>query len=339
MLKAMADPTRQKLLRVLSCHELAVSELVEVLDQPQSTVSRHLKVLRESGLLADRRFGSSVRYAALPPNPVLPGGAAKANGNGHNDPGHVGALRDRLLDWAGQVELDESTCGRLELVVSRRRARTDEFFDVVGSRWDQLRIEAFGQAFHLEALAALLPADWVVADIGTGTGYLLGILSERFRKVIAVDPAEAMLDVARHRPEVRTAQNIEFRRGSLEKLPIESGEVDLAIASLVLHHVEQPAEAIAELARGIKVGGRLLIIEQAAHQLVEFHERMGDGWWGFKPEELVEPLRTQGFGEVRTAVLSSARPVKGKVADVPGLFVVTGRREGCDTGAEGREGS
>ena len=120
MLKAMADPTRQRLLRLLSCHELTVSELVEVLDQPQSTVSRHLKVLRECGLLTDRRFGNSVRYAALPPNPVLPGG--KAGVNGHNDPGHVAALRDRLLDWAGQVELDEVTCGRLEIVLNRRRA-------------------------------------------------------------------------------------------------------------------------------------------------------------------------------------------------------------------------
>ena len=69
--KALADPTRQRLLRVLSSHDLTVSELVEVLDQPQSTVSRHLKVLRESGLLVDRRFGNTVRYAALPPNPVL----------------------------------------------------------------------------------------------------------------------------------------------------------------------------------------------------------------------------------------------------------------------------
>ncbi len=324
MLKAMADPTRQRLLRVLSCHELTVSELVEVLDQPQSTVSRHLKVLRESGLLVDRRFGNSVRYAALPPNPVLPAG--KAGGNGHNDPGHVAGLRDRLLDWAGQVDLDEATRGRLDIVLSRRRTQAEGFFEVVGSRWDQLRVEAFGQAFHLEALTALLPRDWVVADIGTGTGYLLGVLADRFRKVIAVDPAEAMLAVARHRPEVKAARNLEFRQGSLGELPIAPGEVDLAIASLVLHHVERPADALAELARGLRSGGTLLVIEQEPHSSAEFHERMGDRWWGFKPDTLVEWAIQSGFSEVKTAPLRSARPADPKWTDSPALFVLTARR-------------
>jgi ubiquinone/menaquinone biosynthesis C-methylase UbiE/DNA-binding transcriptional ArsR family regulator len=325
MLKAMADPTRQRLLRVLSCNELTVSELVEVLDQPQSTVSRHLGVLRESGLLADRRFGSSVRYAALPPNPVPPQG--QAGGNGHNESGHVAALRDRLLDWAGQTELDEATCGRLAAVLSRRRTQADGFFDVVGARWDQLRIEAFGQAFHLEALTALLPAEWVVADIGTGTGYLLGVLASRFRKVIAVDPAEAMLAVARHRAEVKAARNVEFRQGSLEELPIAPAEVDLAIASLVLHHVEQPTDALAELARCLRPGGWLLVIEQEPHAFAEFHERMGDRWWGFEPAALADQARAAGFGAVTTRPLVSARPANGKTIDAPALFALTARRE------------
>jgi ArsR family transcriptional regulator len=329
ILKAMAEPTRQRLLQLLAGHELTVSEMVEILDQPQSTVSRHLKVLRESGLLRDRRFGNMVRYAALPPNPLMPtasNGLQTVGPNVHKESVRVSALWDRLLDWIGQNPLEDETKRRLEIVLRKRQADGD-FFDTVGSRWDLFRIEAFGQAFHLEALTALLPSDWVVADIGTGTGYLLGALASRFRKVIAVDPAEGMLAVARDRPEVKTATNIEFRLGSLAELPLADGEADLAIASLVLHHVERPADALAELKRCLRPAGRLLIIEQETHSHAEFHERMGDLWWGFEPAMLETQVAAAGFAEVVTRRLASAKPANGPADDVPALFVLTASKQ------------
>ena len=94
---------------------------------------------------------------------------------------------------------------------------------------------------------ASFPAAWTVADIGTGTGYLLPILAARFQRVIAVEPAGAMLDAARNRPELKTAANVEFREGSLAPLPLADREVNLAIASLVLHHVARPIDALREL--------------------------------------------------------------------------------------------
>ena len=349
--RALADPTRQRLLRVLSGHDLTVSELVVVLDQPQSTVSRHLKVLRESGLLVDRRFGNTVRYAALPPNPVLSTagraeskeegagrdqGTARADLDGLDfgkargalDAGQLVELRDRVLDWLGRCELDEGTAHKLELVLARRQTGGQGFFEVIGARWDQLRVEAFGEAFHLEALAALLPAEWVVADIGAGTGYLLGVLASRFRKVIGVDPAEAMLEVARHRSELKAAANVEFRQGSLERLPIRDREVDLAIASLVLHHVERPADAVIELSRCLRPGGRLLIVEQEEHRLAEFHEQMGDRWWGFEPAMLAKQVEEAGFAEVAYRPLASVRPANGKQIEAPGLFVMAAIKGG-----------
>ncbi|HSW44966.1 MAG TPA: metalloregulator ArsR/SmtB family transcription factor, partial [Phycisphaerae bacterium] len=311
LFKAMADTTRQRLLRILASHDLTVSELVEVLDQPQSTVSRHLKILRESGLVVDRRAGNTVHYAALPPNPLLQ--AVQPQGDeagtiGRKNGGQVTELRDQLLAWLACCELEEPTRLKLEHVLARRRAGEQGFFEVVGARWDQLRIEAFGESFHLEALTALLPTYWVVADIGTGTGYLLGALANRFNRVIAVDPAKAMLDVARQRPELKSATNVVFRQGSLDHLPLGDGEADLAIASLVLHHVEEPEQALAELARCLRPAGRLLIIEQEAHRLAEFHERMGDRWWGFEPQALVSQVEAAGFAEVDTQRLRSVRP-------------------------------
>lgn len=329
LFKAMSDPTRQRLVRVLSTHELSVSELVEVLGQPQSTISRHLKVLRESGLLADRRLGTTVRYATLPPNPVeARKQARKLNGdvNGLSGTTHVAALRDRLLDWAAQGELDEAARHRLERVLHRLQNQESDFFEVVGARWDQLRIEAFGESFHLEALTALLPSEWTVADIGTGTGYMLGILSTRFKKVIAVDPANAMLKAAHARPEVKTASNVEFRQGALSDLPIANGEVDLIVASLVLHHVPEPAEALTELKRCLRMGGRMLIIEQTLHNGTAFHERMGDLWSGFPPDTLSKWVKGAGFSDIIVRPLNSARSANGRVTDAPPLFVLAARR-------------
>jgi len=335
LLRAVADGTRQRLLQVLSRHELSVSELVEILDLPQSTVSRHLKVLRESGWVTDRRVGTAVRYAAVPFEPMNEGvsghpvqerdrGGAEAV-RGWQD-GLV-PLRDRLLDWLARQPLDGPAQRRLGEVV-RRRADPDRFFNVAGKRWDRLRIEAFGEFFHLEALTALLPYDWHVADVGTGTGYLLGVLADRFRKVIAVDPSEAMLDLARSRPELAGRENVEFRVGSAERLPIVDGELDLAIASLVLHHLPEPASALSEFRRCLRVGGRLLVIEQEPHRDAGFHERMGDLWWGFAADTLRDQVRSAGFGDVRVWPLAlTGGAGRGRV-QAPPLFALVAERVG-----------
>ncbi len=324
--RAMSDSTRQRLLRVLLGCDLTVSELVEVLEMPQSTVSRHLKVLREAGLLVDRRVGAMVMYAVQPPSdgaiprevPISRKSARRMN-NG------VAGLRDRLLEWVGQAELEGDIADRLQRVVQRRQASGDSFFDAVAARWDRLRIDAFGEVFHFEALTAVLPMEWAAADIGSGTGYLLPVLSSRFRKVIAVDPAPRMIEVARNRPEVKAATNIEFREGVLGSLPLADGEVDLAIVSLVLHHVESPPESLQDVKRSLRPGGVVLIVEQEDHRHGEFYERMGDRWWGFEPAHVADWLGQAGFCDVRAMPLSTAHSSSRGRVDAPGLFVVTGR--------------
>lgn len=393
LFKALADPTRQRLLAVLSNHELSVSELVEVLAQPQSTISRHLKVLRECGLLIDHRAGTTVRYAALPAQPVVdaapamansaPGivpelarpdspaqlpevsdagvaledgeaaGSGGTNGNGGSRSGGLGSrtavLRNRLLEWVAQESLDENVNDRLGQVIRRRQTANTEFFDEVGARWDQLRIDAFGESFHLEALATLLPREWVVTDVGTGTGYLLPTLVRQFARVIAVDPAESMLSLARsrsdllgpgnhglgnhdsghhddsgdHGPGRRGSGIVEFRQGSASQLPIADMEVDLLVASLVLHHVNNPQTALAEFQRCLKPTGRVLLIEQDHHHDAEFHERMGDEWWGFSPATLAEWLNEQRFTNIQWHPLRSARASWGRGGESPPIYVMT----------------
>lgn len=308
--KALAEPIRHRLLQVLIAQELSVSELVDILDQPQSTVSRHIKVLRDAELLVDRRSGPTTFYAARPI------GNGRSNGNGGSD------LSERVLGWLSDEALEPAVDQRLRAVLARRRGGSG-FFEAVGSRWDQLRVEAFGESFHLEALTTLLPWDWTVADIGTGTGYLLAVLASQFRRVIAVDPAANMLELARGRTDLQACLNVEFRAGSLEQLPIDEGELDLAIASLVLHHVTHPEAALCEVARTLCPGGRLLLIEQHAHEHQAFHDRMGDVWSGFKPEQLEELITAAGFLGARACSLRSVRPSGRNLGEVPGLFTVT----------------
>lgn len=334
LFRALADSTRRRMLRVLAAHELSVNELVEVLEVPQSTVSRHLKMLREVGMVVDRRCGTTTLSATLPP-PEKNGDASDlsdgANGGTHRQLSHAASdgaadLRQRLLEWAWHEPLDSHTLERIRGVLSRRSAGRDGFFESLGLRWDHLRIEAFGEVFHWEAFTSLLPDQWTVADIGTGTGHLLPVLARHFARVIAVEPAETMLAAARQRPELKQAGNVEFRGGSLEKLPIGSGELDLAVASLVLHHVQRPDEALKEIHRILRPDGRLLIIEQQAHENPGFAERMGDLWRGFEPDMLAGWVEEAGFSDVQCRPLSSARPSgRQKEMIVPALFTMTAR--------------
>jgi ubiquinone/menaquinone biosynthesis C-methylase UbiE len=313
MFKAMADGTRLRLLQVLLQHELSVSELVEILRQPQSTVSRHLRVLKEAGFIGDRRDGTAVFYALAPQKP---------------DPDSNG-LRVDLLGWAAGQPVPKQVKRRLDHALRQRVEGTIGFFDEVGHRWDQMRVDFYGGRFHLEALTALLPAEWTVTDIGTGTGYLLPALTATFREVIAVDPVDSMLQVARLRPELASAKNVAFRQGDLSRLPIADQGVDLALAVLVFHHVPSPAEAFGEIFRVLRPGGRVLIVEQQAHHLEEFHDLMQDRWWGFEPEWLGEQAGLAGFENTTCRPLRTAEQTNGSAPESPDLFAFSAERPGA----------
>ncbi len=302
MFRAMGDVTRLKMLTVLAQHELGVSELVEVLDQPQSTISRHLKVLKDTGLVWVRRIGASTLYGMVDTTTAPSGNNLTVN----------------LLSWARSQPVSSVIDRRLQTVLCRRRDRHGAFFSQLGRRWDTLREESFGAAFHLEAFISLLPNEWTVADIGTGTGYLLGPLATHFKHVIGVDPVDEMLQVASERVSTASLKNVELRKGDLANLPLEDNSLDLAIALLVLHHVPSPQTALAEIRRAVKPGGHLLIVEQAPHENQTFFNRMHDRWWGFEPSELSEWLNGHAFKCKQAAALATLE----RASDAPKLFAI-----------------
>jgi ArsR family transcriptional regulator len=306
ILRVFADPTRRTLLGLLRGKELSVSELVEVLGQPQSTVSRHLKQLRQAGLIRERRDGATTYSTRAPAGNDMP----------------EASLSRRLLEWMDDEPLGAAYRDRLAAVLDRRRQASRAFFARVGDKWDALREVAFGTTFHLEAMVALLPSSWTVADIGSGTGYALPILARRFRTVVAVDPVMEMIAACRRRLAVHNG-NVMLVQGDLARLPLAEESFDLALAVLVLHHAAAPWEALRELGRVLRVGGRVLIVEQQPHENESFRERMQDQWWGFDAAVVADRLRETGFMDVECTLL----PACGRAADSPGLYAVTARRE------------
>jgi ArsR family transcriptional regulator len=302
-LTALSDSTRSRMLLLLDRHELTVSELCAVLQLPQSTVSRHLKTLGDAGWVISRREGTS-RYYTLSLD-------------------DRGAPTRRL--WSLLKEQVSATAGadqdsrRLTGVLARRRSKSEEFFESAAGHWDKLRDELFGAASHLQALPALLDEQSVIGDLGCGTGHAAAAFAPFVAKVIAVDRSGEMLHAARRR--LRDLPNVEVRRGELESLPVADAELDLATLLLVLHHLADPAAALAEAARVLKPGGRLLIEDMLPHDREDYRQQMGHVWLGFAGEQLGAMLAASGFDRVRFVPLAPEARVKG-----PALFAATATR-------------
>jgi ArsR family transcriptional regulator len=289
------------MLSLLDRQELTVGELCDVLQLPQSTVSRHLKTLADAGWVQSRKDGTS-RYYALA---AADTDASRAQ---------IWEVTRRQL--AGRPGVDQDA-RRLERVLARRSQTSQQFFQTSAGQWDRLREDLFGREFALHAMLGLLPSTFVVGDLGCGTGVTAAMLAPHVAKVIGVDASEEMLNAAR----LRSTKNVELRHGALESLPIDSSSLDAATLMLVLHHLPSPALALNEAARVLKPGGTLLIVDMAPHEHEEYRQQMGHVWLGFADEQMRKLLEGAGFGGIKTWPLPTSTDVKG-----PGLFAAVAMR-------------
>ncbi len=304
-LSALSDTVRLRLLRLLDREELSVGELARVLQLPQSTVSRHLKLLSETGWLVSRAEGTSSLYR-LVMDDLAPESRALWS-----------AVRGRLDD-PESPELGEDL-RRLQAVLEDRRLDTKAFFGRVAGEWDEVRTDLFGGRVTLQAMLPLLPKEWVVADLGCGTGNASELLAPCVSRVIAVDQSEPMLNAAARR--LGAFKNVEFVRGDLEQLPIKDATVDAAVCVLVLHHIPEPQRVCAEMARILKPGGVALVVDMIEHDRAAYRQTMGHRWLGFNAPELIRMFGSAGLVEVRLQALPSDTEAKG-----PGLFACTARK-------------
>jgi len=302
-MSALADPTRSRLLLMLERHELTVGELCQVLQLPQSTVSRHLKLLGDEGWVSARAEGTSRRYRM--PADRMDAGARQL----------WLLVRGEVASLPGSAQDAE----RLRSVLAQRSTRSREFFSSAAGEWDRLRAELFGRRVDLLALLGLLDEGWTVGDLGCGTGQVSRSLAPFVKRVIAVDSSPAMLEAARAR--LGGLANVEMREGELESLPVADGELDAAVAFLVLHYVAEPGEALAEAARALKPGGRLLVVDMMPHDREEYRQAMGHLWQGFDAGALARWMADAGLGGFRYVPLPPDPAAKG-----PTLFAASGRR-------------
>lgn len=306
-LQALADATRGRLLLLLERQELTVGELCAALHLPQSTASRHLKVLADDGWVQPRAEGASrlYRMAAAELDP-----AARK-------------LWQVVREQVAASPAAHRDAERLRGVLASRRAESEKFFATAAGQWDRMRDELFGARTELLPLPALLDPCWTVADLGCGTGQLTQQIAPFVRQVIAVDASAAMLRTAKAR--LAGLANVEIRRGELEALPIEASAVDLACLVLVLPYVAEPGAVIAEAARALKPGGRLLVTDLMPHERAEYRQTMGHQRLGVTESDMQRCMADAGLTTARYVALPLATEARG-----PRLFTAAASKPGTE---------
>jgi ubiquinone/menaquinone biosynthesis C-methylase UbiE/DNA-binding transcriptional ArsR family regulator len=310
---ALADPTRSRLLLALDRNELTVNELRTILQLPQSTISRHLKMLGAEGWVEARASGTS-RHYRLASDTLDPASRRLW---------HI--VKEEVM----RTSAAEHDARRTQAVISERSTRSQQFFSTSAGQWDKMRLELFGRRADV-ALLGLLDESWTIADLGCGTGAVSQSLAPFVRRVVAVDESSAMLGAAKKR--LHGLGNVDIRNGRLESLPLDDAEADVALLFLVLHYVTDPTRVISEAARVLKPGGRLLVLDMMPHDRHDLRQTMGHLWQGFDSTTLGGWMDVAGLEAFRYNELPADPDAKG-----PTLFVASGRRRAVSARNDNRK--
>jgi ArsR family transcriptional regulator len=278
-LRAAAEPTRLRLLALCARGELTVSEFTQILGQSQPRVSRHLKLLCEAGLLERFREGTHAFYLIAKEGPCAP-------------------LAERIVALMRpddpEVALDLE---RLAVIKQARAEQAARYFRENAPRWDRIRSLYIDESQVEHALLEALPRGPVeeLIDVGTGTGRILELLGPRIKRGVGVDLSREMLTVARANLEKAGLRNVAVRHGDMYQLPWPAGSFDLATIHQVLHFAADPEGAIAEVARVLRPGGRLVIVDFAPHALEYLRSEHAHRRLGFHDAEIEQWCRAAGL--------------------------------------------
>ncbi len=306
--KTLSDPTRIRILRLLEREALVVQELMEVLGMAQSRVSRHLAILREAGLVSDRRDRTYVSYRMEAPSEPW-----------WRDAWRI--VRDNI-EGDSTAERDDAALAR---VLAARGESARSFFDIVGPEWDALRKVFNDDLVRARAMNHLIDPAQKVADIGTGTGILALELARLGVEVIGVDGSARMLEAAREnlrKDETADESRVDFRQGDAHALPLEDGEVDAAFAHMVLQYLSAPADALAEMHRVTRPGGTIVVVDFVAHDLTWMRDELGVNHLGFGLDEVRDWYAACDLHDITIRTHDPA--TRGR--DLPSTFIATARR-------------
>jgi SAM-dependent methyltransferase len=285
LFRLLSDSTRLRLLRVLAQERFNVTELTGILGVAQSSVSRHLGLLKDAGLVTEEREAGFVYYRIAD--------SARANGNGT-----LWSLLQSHFDSGAADRAVRADEARMQEVLRLRKENFETHGDarqlVPGRSW----------AAWARALGHLLPP-LDVADIGCGEGYLTLEAARWARTLVGIDRSGEVLERAKALASRRHVTNVEWKKGDLARLPLRDASVDVALLSQSLHHASDPERAIAEAMRVLRPGGRLLILDLRDHDQSWVRNRFGDRHLGFSASELEHLLRGAGLADVRVQVGAS----------------------------------
>lgn len=280
LLKALADETRIRILHLLSQEDLAGADLMEILNVGQSRVSTHLNLLKEVGVVLDRREGRRTVYS------IAPGPAAALLGQ---------VLRDNH----GSAEFAADLAG-LETLRESRRAAKRAYFDRVAASFGEQLLPGRTWEGLARALIRLAPKGRY-ADLGIGDGLLTLMLAEAADVVTAVDVSPEMLRQLQARAKQKGLGNIETVEGDIEDLPLPDASHDVVVLSQALHHAQDPAKALREAHRVLVPGGSLLVLDLLAHGEEWVREKLEHVHLGFTEADLERQISQAGFTHAHVA--------------------------------------
>jgi ubiquinone/menaquinone biosynthesis C-methylase UbiE/DNA-binding transcriptional ArsR family regulator len=277
-LRAVAEETRLRVLVLLAEGELSVSDLTEILSQSQPRISRHLKVLVESGLVDRHREGAWAFFR------LAERGAARL-------------LQPLLASLDRGDRRFAEDLERLTAVRDQRDRAAQALFARLAPQWDSVRsLHISEEAVEAAILDAVKPKEGdALVDLGTGTGRILQALAPRVGRAVGLDASHAMLSVARANLERAGIGRAELRQGDIYAPPFGRGEFDIVIVHQVLHYLDDPSRAVAQAARLVAPGGRLLIVDFAPHRLEFLRAESGHRRLGFAPEQVAGWLTEAGL--------------------------------------------
>ena len=297
-LEAAGEETRLRILCILEAAELTVSELVAILGQSQPRVSRHLRLLVEAGLAARRREGAWAFFRL-----AEPAGAFAREWLRHLDPADPTVNADRV---------------RLDIARETRRKQAAAYFAAHAADWDQIRALHAPEERVEAALVAMIGAKPYrnLLDLGTGAGAMLELLAPRAARAVGVDQSAAMLALARARIDQAGLRHVALRQGDIYAPPVERDAYDLVVIHQVLHFLDDPARALAEAARALMPGGRLVVVDFDAHDQEFLRDEFAHRRLGFALGEVEGHLAEAGLVNIRSERVPPAKGEAGKLTVV-----------------------
>ena len=282
VLKAAGEETRLRLLALLGEAEVTVTELTEILRQSQPRISRHLRLLAESGLVVRFREGSWA-FFRLPD---------------HGDKAELARALTAQLDPDDPVVMRDRE--RLAEVRAARATAAQAYFRAHAAEWDRIRrLHAADAAVEAEIQAAVADKPFrSLLDLGTGTGRMLELLGPGLERGLGIDLSLDMLALARARLDRAGLRHCSVRQGDIYDLPLPRNSFDLVIVHQVLHYLDDGARAIREAARVLRPQGRLLVIDFAPHELEFLREEHAHRRLGFAQETVAQWLEQAGLDVV-----------------------------------------